>query len=353
MQIIHHNTPAPDYRVIAEAAYNLPTARVPLYEHLVNDEVMTAIMGKSYGELMSNGDVAEAMSLYCEFYYRMGYDAVSFECCVGGALEGGGSLGGHKPPTITSMQQLEQYPWDAIPARFFERFAPMYDAFAAALPGGMLGIGGVGNGVFEIAQELCGYMELCYMRADDPELYDAIFRRIGKLLGDIWAQFLPKYGHLFAVCRFGDDLGFNTSTMLPADDIRRLLIPAYKGVIDKVHAAGKPFLLHSCGYTQSVMDDLVDVAGINAKHSNEDGILPFTEWVNLYGKRIGNFGGIDLNLLCTLDEASVKAWVADCLNQVTGHGGIAFSSGNSIPGYVPVANYVAMTEAVREYTVKG
>ena len=46
------------------------------------------------------------------------------------------------------------------------------------------------------------------------------------------------------------------------------------------------------------MDDLIEKAGIDAKHSNEDQIAHFSKWVELYGERIGNFGGIDTDVLC-------------------------------------------------------
>ena len=36
------------------------------------------------------------------------------------------------------------------------------------------------------------------------------------------------------------------------------------------------------------MEDLITDVGIDAKHSNEDQIAPFPEWVRRYGDRIGN-----------------------------------------------------------------
>ncbi len=115
---------------------------------------------------------------------------------------------------------------------------------------------------------------------------------------------------------------------------------------------GKPFLLHSCGCIFEVMDDLIDTVKIDAKHSNEDQIAPFTEWVERYGNRIGNFGGIDTGVLCTQTPETIREMTLDCLKrieQIPHHGGIAFSSGNSIPDYVPTDRYLAMVEAVRDW----
>ena len=44
------------------------------------------------------------------------------------------------------------------------------------------------------------------------------------------------------------------------------------------HDAGKPFILHSCGNLEAVYPDLIDDVGIDAKHSNEDTIAPFSRW---------------------------------------------------------------------------
>ncbi|MGL4737436.1 MAG: uroporphyrinogen decarboxylase family protein [Cellulosilyticaceae bacterium] len=111
----------------------------------------------------------------------------------------------------------------------------------------------------------------------------------------------------------------------------------------------KPFLLHSCGNLFQIFDDLIDLAKIDAKHSNEDAIAHFSIWVERYGDRIGNFGGIDTDVLCRQSPAYIQDYILDCLDKVKGHGGIAFSSGNSIPDYVPTDGYLAMIEMISRW----
>jgi uroporphyrinogen decarboxylase len=190
-------------------------------------------------------------------------------------------------------------------------------------------------------------MSLCFLRADDPELYEDLFQKLGEISASIWSRFLREFGDIFCVLRFGDDLGFKSTTLLPPDDIRRLIIPQYRRIIDMVHRAGKPFLLHSCGCIFNVMEDLI-AAGIDAKHSNEDQIAYFPEWVERYGDRIGNFGGIDTDAVCRLGKAELREYITDVMGLCRGHGGFAFASGNSIPNYVPVEGYLNMIEIVRE-----
>jgi uroporphyrinogen decarboxylase len=185
------------------------------------------------------------------------------------------------------------------------------------------------------------------MQADDPELHRDIYKNIGDLMVEIWTEFLKRHADTFAVCRFGDDLGFKTSTLTSPKTIRQHIIPQYKRVIDLIKANGKPFLLHSCGNIFTIMEDVIG-AGIDAKHSNEDVIAPFDEWIRLYGDRIGLLGGIDVDLLCIKPPPEVFESVVEQGTRYRSNAkGFALGSGNSIPDYVPVEGYLAMIEAAQ------
>ena len=163
----------------------------------------------------------------------------------------------------------------------------------------------------------------------------------------IWTEFLPRYGDDFAICRFGDDLGFKTSTLVSPKLIREHVCPQYRRVIGAIKAAGKPFLWHSCGCIFPVMDDVIAL-GIDAKHSNEDCIAPFDEWIARYGDRIGLLGGIDVDLLCQKSPDEItETWLRKGRRFRAAARGYALGSGNSIPEYVPVDGYLAMIEGAR------
>ena len=95
------------------------------------------------------------------------------------------------------------------------------------------------------------------------------------------------------------------------------------------------------------MDDVIAL-GIGAKHSNEDAIAPFDEWIERYGDRIGLLGGIDVDILC---QNTPDVIVDDVFEKGTrfrqAANGYALGSGNSIPDYVPVEGYMAMIEAAQ------
>jgi hypothetical protein len=96
------------------------------------------------------------------------------------------------------------------------------------------------------------------------------------------------------------------------------------------------------------MEEIISL-GIDAKHSNEDQIAPFMEWIDKYSSSIGLFGGFDLNLLILEKPEDVYRNVLEMgtvyRSRANGYG---LGSGNSIPGYVPVEGFLAMVNAVAE-----
>ena len=212
----------------------------------------------------------------------------------------------------------------------------------------MKAIGGIGNGVFEISEDLVGFQQLCLMQLDDPELFAELYKKIGSLLADLWKTLLDKHADLFCVCRTGDDMGYKTQTLLAPDTIIAHVVPQYLQIIKHAHDAGLPYLMHSCGCIFDVMEHIID-AGINAKHSNEDVIAPYDRWIEDYGDRIGMFGGVDTDRVCQMKPEELYEFVIKEGTRFRSKAkGFALGSGNSIPDYVPVEGYLAMIKAAQE-----
>jgi uroporphyrinogen decarboxylase len=341
----------PDYRHLVDAAHNRRPERLPFYEHAIAPEVMGEVLGCDVVCPELGAPAADYRSYYADlarFWREMTYDTISFEAQIVGCYDSSGAILGGRPGPIQNRADFNAFPFEAIPGQFWSKWTPHLDALAEAMPEGMKAVGGCGYGVFEISEDLVGYEYLCLLQYDDPDLFADLFCRIGDLMVCLWSKMLADYGELFCVCRMGDDLGYRSSTLLAPDVIRKHMLPQYRRIIDTIHGAGKPFLLHSCGRIFTVMDDLIAL-GIDAKHSNEDGIAPFDEWIRRYNDRIGLFGGIDVDVLCRHDPAAIRKEVVrqgKAYRQAAR--GFAFGSGNSIPNYVPAQNYLAMIEGAQQ-----
>ncbi len=345
----HMNSFSPDYRHMLDVLANRRPARLPLYEHKIDPKIMEQVLGVAFAELErgDDGDLREFFRQFCHFFQEMTYDTVSWEVTITRTLPDHGAIYGGRPGPIQTRADFERYPWHEIRDRYWAAADRKFQALGASLPPGMKAVGGIGNGVFEISEDLVGYQYLAYMMVDDPDLFTDIYRRVGEIMIELWAEFLARHGEHFCICRFGDDLGFRSNTLVAPSVIREHVIPQYRRVIDLIHAAGKPFLWHSCGRIFSIMDDVIAL-GIDAKHSNEDAIAPFDQWIALYSDRIGLLGGIDVDTLCQKEPTEIVAEVVEKGQRFRRSArGYALGSGNSIPDYVPVPGYLALIEATQ------
>ena len=339
-----------DYRCILDVLANRRPTRLPIYEHVIDPTIMEKVLDERFAGLLDgdDADLAEYFRHFCRFFQEMTYDTVSFEVGLVPALPGHGAIFGGRAGPIQNRADFERYPWEQIPEMYWRNADRLFQALIANLPPGMKALGGVGFGVFEVSEDLVGFEHLAYLLIDDPDLFADLYERIGDLMVKVWARLLERYGDAFAVCRMGDDLGFRSSTLVSPTLIRQHVFPQYRRILGLIQAVRKPFLWHSCGKIFAVMEDAIAL-GINAKHSNEDAIAPFEDWITRYGDRIGLLGGIDVDLLCQKSPDEIRGVVYEKGRRYRALAkGFALGSGNSIPHYVPVEGYLAMIEAAKK-----
>jgi uroporphyrinogen decarboxylase len=238
--------------------------------------------------------------------------------------------------TISSREDFERYPWPDL--RFID-----YSAFERApslLPEGMRVIGD-SPGVFENVMWLLGYEGISYLLYDDPGLILDMFEEVGRR---VLAYFdtIASFDCVGAL-RYGDDLGFKTQLLLPPEAFRKYLLPWHRRIVAAAHARGKPIILHSCGNLSAVIEEII-CTGWDARHSFEDVIEPVWEAKQRYGSRIAHLGGFDMVKLPSMSVDEVRAHTRFLIEKCAAGGGWALGSGNSIPEYVPVCNFIAMLD---------
>jgi uroporphyrinogen decarboxylase len=217
-----------------------------------------------------------------------------------------------------------------------------FEYLSQTLPEGMGLIACHAGGVFEHLSWIMSYEGLCFALADDPELVRAVAERIGRLQEDFYQHVLelPNLAAVFP----GDDMGFRSGTLLSPKDLRALILPWHKRFAAMAHRRGLPYFLHSCGDLEVIMEDLIEDVGIDGKHSFEDAILPVEEFQSRYSNRLAVLGGVDINILAKGTEEQVRRRVRRLMEICGGHGRFAVGSGNSIPSYIPVENYLALVD---------
>ncbi len=299
---------------------------VPFYELFVDLPVAEKLLGHKVADRAGT----------VEFYYRAGYDYTPVWPTIP-PMAVGSLIDSRLGYPITDRASFEAFAWPDPHAVAYDEF----DAVRNKLRSGMSMVGLTG-GVLEMAEHLCGYQTLCLMLIDDRRLAGDLFERIGALY-DVMYRGMARQANVGAIV-ISDDMGFKTQTLIPPNDLREFVFPIYRRLANIIHEANKPCILHSCGCLDAVMDELIDDIGIDAKHSYQDVVLSADEAKRRYGDRIAILGGFDVDRLCRSNEAEVRAYTDHLLDNLGREGGYALGSGNSIPEYVPLENYLAMLD---------
>ena len=299
--------------------------RVPFYELFADREVMEEILGKSIGDCRDT----------IEFYHRLGYDYVPVwphcDLTVGSLIDRSQGY------PIKDWETFHSYEWPAADSvQFYE-----FEMIEPNLPNGMKIIGETG-GILESLEALVGYEQLCYLLADQPELVEAILKHLEELYESMYVG-MARREEVGAVV-ISDDLGFKTQTLLSPDMLRQYILPRHRKLAEIIHDAGKPCILHSCGQLSEIMEDVIEYVGVDAKHSYEDHIFPVDRAMELYGDRIAILGGFDVDKLSRGDETEIRSHTRFLIEHLSKRGGYALGSGNSIPGFIPIENYLTMLD---------
>ncbi|MBM4037856.1 MAG: uroporphyrinogen-III decarboxylase-like protein [Planctomycetes bacterium] len=241
--------------------------------------------------------------------------------------------------TIASRADFERYPW---PDMAKVDYSPL-ERIKAFLPDGMKVIPG-SSGVLENVMWLLGYEGISYLLYEDEALVRDMFDTIGSRI----TEYLGKVATLDVVgaVQLGDDLGFRTQTLISPAALREYVFPWHKRIVEAVHAAGKPAILHACGNVSEVMEDII-ACGWDAKHSFEDAIEPVWEAKARWGDRITLLGGFDMDKLCRMSIREVRRHTRFLIERCAPGGGWALGTGNSVANYVPVGSFLAMLEEGR------
>jgi len=245
---------------------------------------------------------------------------------------------------ITNWEQFEAYPWPD-PDRLTTR---QLQWFQENLPEDMCIVGSSGFAHFaEYLTWLMGYETLCYALFDQRDLVAAIARRLLELY-EVVVQRMLQFDRVKVIWG-SDDMGFRGGTLISPADLREFVLPGHRAMARASHAAGRPYLLHSCGNLEAIMDDLLDDVEIDALHSFEDTIKTVEQTKEKYGDRIAVLGGIDVDFLCRSDEGAVRRRTRRTLEQCHRGGGYCLGTGNSVTNYIPLENYLAMLDEGRRF----
>ncbi len=243
---------------------------------------------------------------------------------------------------IAGRAEFDAFKWpdpDAVDYEAIERLG-------SALPRGAKLVPTIGY-IFAMVTRLMGFQNFCEKLIEDPDLVARVFERVGEFE-------LRVFQHVVAMDAVGathhpDDVAYASGPMVNPTVLRKHLWPWYREMCRLSRENGKPIIYHSDGNINRLLDDIV-AAGFHALNPLEPKVMDIVQVKRDYGSRLALVGNIDL--VYTLPRGTpeeVEAEVRQRIRDLAPGGGYVVASANSVPEYVPLANYNAMRAAVLKY----
>jgi uroporphyrinogen decarboxylase len=313
--------------------------RPTLFEFYFNERIYRRVIPGP-----TPADRAAWLRRFIQTFHRLGYDFATillpgFQFSDPSLRETKETFSLNQGAVIRNQREFDAFDWQNPDEADYD----LLSRVSEDLPSGMKLIPYSPDGVLENVIRLMGFDNLCYRLYDDLQLVEDVFEQVGSRLVQYYKKAV-QYDCVGA-CLANDDWGFVSNTLISTDALRRFVFPWYKQIVDISHAAEKPVILHSCGYFENIVEDIIEDMHFDGRHSYEDNIMPVEEAYEKYHDRIAIIGGIDVNFICESTPDEVYARSKAMLERVSERGGFALGSGNSVPEYMPDENFFALIRA--------
>ena len=288
--------------------------RVPLFEAEIAIPLQEWFLGREINDARDE----------VEFYIRAGYDYVPvlppffaprIMRTTGGHADDADNERGwltESEGLINTLEDVEKFPWPDPDEVDFSSFHEV----AGLLPPKMKIIGMlVPAAIFGNTSQAMGLEKFSYALYDNVEVVEALFDKIGSTYVRIAERLFPWYRKIGGIL---------------AD-------------------AGLPWIFHSDGKLDVVLDDLYE-CGVRAIHPIEPNAMDIVATKKRFGDKFCIFGNIDLEYTLTRGTVNdVEDLVKKRIRELAPGGGWGLAASNSVPDYVKPENYRAMVEAGKKY----
>jgi uroporphyrinogen decarboxylase len=204
--------------------------------------------------------------------------------------------------------------------------------------------------VFAAGQILRGFENFMMDLLADKPLAHALMGRLVDCYEDRVRRYVEAVGEYCTIIQVNDDLGTQNGLQLSLGTYREMVKPYHQRLWKLIkELSGKPLLLHSCGSIYDVIPDLIDM-GVDAINpvqvaaANMDSAKLKSE----FGRDLTFWGGgcDTQRVLERGTPAEVREEVLRRCDDLSSDGGFVFCQVHNIQPNVPVANIMAMYEAL-------
>ena len=239
------------------------------------------------------------------------------------------------PPENVDYDIKERKDWDKVKHLLFENlekriYSGAYrDAKTTAEKASRF-FASAGPLVFEDILFICGHVNMLLGMADDPDWFSDMANTYAELTIKLQETLFEREGYPDGLFYY-EDLGFKGKTFMSPRMYRELLFPVHKYTFDWAHSKGLPVILHSCGYFETLIPDLIET-GVDCFQTLEvKAGMDVVKIHQKFGERVSFMGGIDIRALYTNDCKEIDKELERVIPAVkNGYGFIAHSD-HSIP----------------------
>lgn len=332
----------PDFENLLAVLRREIPSRPALFEFYFNERIYSRVVPGP-----SPADPDAWQRRFIQTFYRLGYDFATvllpgFRFSNPDLRETKETFSMNDGAVIRNQKEFEAFEWPDPDEADFDMLARLSDD----IPAGMKLLPYSPDGILENVIRLMGFDTLCYSLRDNPDLVGNVFEQVGSRLVRYYERAVPY--DCVGACLANDDWGYIGSTLISTGDLRRYVFPWYKQIVEICHAAGKPVILHSCGYFENIIEDIIRDMHFDGRHSYEDNIMPVEEAYEKYHDRIAIIGGIDVNFICESNPDEVYRRSKAMLERADDRGGFALGTGNSVPEYMPDEHFFALIRAASD-----
>ena len=223
-----------------------------------------------------------------------------------------------------------------------------FEKVKSLLPDGMGVIGQYGD-IFTMTWEMMGFESFSIALFENEDLIKNLNDRLGELVLSMFEYFAQS--NVVDAIWYSDDIAYTNSLMVSPQVLDKYFFPWLKRIGDLAKRYNKPLIYHTDGILYDVFDKIIE-CGVDAIHPIEPKAMNIADVKQRYGNKLCLIGNIDVDLLSRGTVNDIRKNVIKNIEEVGKDGGYCVGSGNSIPEYVKLENYIAMIEAVKEINSK-
>lgn len=200
--------------------------------------------------------------------------------------------------------------------------------------------------LFGMHSRMRGQTEAFIDLAEENAVMQETLERMEQFCHSVIDMAFDTLGDRLDVIYLADELGMQTGLMFSPQTIRKLFLPRFARLFDRVHARGGKVFYHSCGAITPLIDDLIDcgVDILNPIQPGLPGMAP--EELSRFSERVCFCGGLCMQHLLPFGSPQqihdeVARYIR-CLGP-----GYIVDAANILDEGIPPRNAVALYEAPR------